>query len=209
MKKALIIIAIIFAGIAGLYYLFKPSDKLTQRQFEFVKVERGNVVEKVTATGTIEPINVVSVGTQVSGIIEKVYADYNDEVQKDQLLAELDKFVLNETLSDAKASLDLAQSKKKVAEMNFNRYKDLYAQKLIAKAEMEEAEISLATADANLLSAQANYNKAKQNMDYAYIISPVAGTVISKEVEQGQTVAASFSTPTLFYNRRRFKINAN
>ncbi|MBE6449481.1 MAG: efflux RND transporter periplasmic adaptor subunit [Alphaproteobacteria bacterium] len=198
MKKALIIIAIIFAGIAGLYYLFKPSDKLTQRQFEFVKVERGNVVEKVTATGTIEPINVVSVGTQVSGIIEKVYADYNDEVQKDQLLAELDKFVLNETLSDAKASLDLAQSKKKVAEMNFNRYKDLYAQKLIAKAEMEEAEISLATADANLLSAQANYNKAKQNMDYAYIISPVAGTVISKEVEQGQTVAASFSTPTLF-----------
>jgi len=198
MKKALIIIAIIFAGIAGLYYLFKPSDKLTQRQFEFVKVERGNVVEKVTATGTIEPINVVSVGTQVSGIIEKVYADYNDEVQKDQLLAELDKFVLNETLSDAKASLDLAQSKKKVAEMNFNRYKDLYAQKLIAKAEMEEDEISLETEDANLLSAQANYNKAKQNMDYAYIISPVAGTVISKEVEQGQTVAASFSTPTLF-----------
>lgn len=198
MKKTLIIILFIFAGIVGLYYLMKPSDKLTSKQFEFVKVERGDVTEKVTATGTIEPINVVSVGTQVSGIIEKVYADYNDEVKKDQLLAELDKFVLNETLSDAKANLDLANSKKKVAEMNFNRYKDLYAQKLIAKAEMEEAEISLATADANLLSAQANYNKAKQNMDYAYIISPVSGTVISKEVEQGQTVAASFSTPTLF-----------
>ena len=198
MKKTLIIILFIFAGIVSLYYLMKPSDKLTSKQFEFVKVERGDVTEKVTATGTIEPINVVSVGTQVSGIIEKVYADYNDEVKKDQLLAELDKFVLNETLSDAKANLDLANSKKKVAEMNFNRYKDLYAQKLIAKAEMEEAEISLATADANLLSAQANYNKAKQNMDYAYIISPVSGTVISKEVEQGQTVAASFSTPTLF-----------
>lgn len=198
MKKTLIIIMFIFAGIVGLYYLMKPSDKLTERQFEFVKVERGDVTEKVTATGTIEPINVVSVGTQVSGIIEKVYADYNDEVKKDQLLAELDKFVLNETLSDAKANLDLANSKKKVAEMNFNRYKDLYSQKLIAKAEMEEAEIALATADANLLSAQANYNKAKQNMDYAYIISPVSGTVISKEVEQGQTVAASFSTPTLF-----------
>ena len=97
MKKALIIIIFIFAGIVGLYYLFKPSDKLNERQFEFVKVERGDVVEKVTATGTIEPINVVSVGTQVSGIIEKVYADYNDEVKKDQLLAELDKFVLNET----------------------------------------------------------------------------------------------------------------
>ena len=198
MKKALIIIGFIFGGFIGLYYLMKPSDKLNIKQFEFVKVERGDVTEKVTATGTIEPINVVSVGTQVSGIIEKVYADYNDEVKKDQLLAELDKFVLNETLSDAKANLDLANSKKKVAEMNFNRYKDLYSQKLIAKAEMEEAEIALATADANLLSAQANYNKAKQNMDYAYIISPVSGTVISKEVEQGQTVAASFSTPTLF-----------
>ena len=198
MKKAIIIIAVIFGGIVGLYYLFKPSDKLTARQFEFVKVERGDVTETVTATGTIEPINIVSVGTQVSGIIEKVYADYNDEVEENQLLAELDKFLLNETLQDAKAGLDLAKSKKKVAEMNFNRYKDLYAQKLIAKAEMEEAEISLATADANLLSAQANYNKAQQNMDYARIVSPVSGTVISKEVEQGQTVAASFSTPTLF-----------
>ena len=198
MKKVLIIIAVIFGGIVGLYYLMKPSDKLTARQFEFVKVEKGDVTETVTATGTIEPINVVSVGTQVSGIIEKVYADYNDEVEENQLLAELDKFVLNESLQDAKAGLDLAKSKKKVAEMNYNRYKDLYKQKLIAKAEMEDAEISLATAEASLLSAQANYNKAQQNMDYAKIISPVSGTVISKEVEQGQTVAASFSTPTLF-----------
>lgn len=198
MKKILIIIAVIFGGIVGLYYLMKPSDKLTARQFEFVKVEHGDVTETVTATGTIEPINIVSVGTQVSGIIEKVYVDYNDEVEKDQLLAELDKFVLNENLQDAKAGLDLAKSKKKVAEMNFNRYKDLYKQKLIAKAEMEEAEISLATAEANLLSAQASYNKAQQNIDYAKIVSPVSGTVISKEVEQGQTVAASFSTPTLF-----------
>ena len=198
MKKVLIVIAVIFGGIIGLYYLMRPSDKLTSRQFEFVKVDRGDVTETVTATGTIEPINIVSVGTQVSGIVEKVYADYNDEVEENQLLAELDKFVLNETLQDAKAALDLAKSKKKVAEMNFNRYKDLYAQKLIAKAEMEDAEISLATAEASLLSAQANYNKAQQNMDYARIVSPVSGTVISKEVEQGQTVAASFSTPTLF-----------
>ncbi len=198
MKKVIIILLVIVGAIVGLYYAFKPSDKLQARQFEFVKVERGDVTEKVTATGTIEPINVVSVGTQVSGIIEKIYVDYNDEVEKDQLLAELDKFVLNENLADAKAALDLAQSKKKVADLNFKRYKDLYAQKLIAKAEMEDAEIAQATADANLLSAQAGYNKAKQNMDYARIVSPVSGTVISKEVEQGQTVAASYSTPTLF-----------
>ena len=198
MKKTIIILLIIIGAIIGIYYIFKPSDKLKATNFEFVKVERGNVTEKVTATGTLQPINTVSVGTQVSGIIEKVYADYNDEVKKDQLLAELDKFLLNESLQDAKAALDLATSKKKVAKMNYDRYKNLYNQKLIAKSEMEESEIALATAESNLESAQANYNKAQRNMDYTKITSPVDGTIISKEVEQGQTVAASFSTPTLF-----------
>lgn len=198
MKKTLIILILIIGSIVGLYYFFKPSDKLSAFQFEFVPVERGGITEKVTATGTLQPINVVSVGTQVSGIIEKVLVDYNDEVQKGQLLAELDKFLLNESLTDAKAYLDLTKSKLKVAELNYNRYKDLYSQKLIAKAEMEEAEISLETAQSDLESAKANYNKAQRNMDYAEITSPVSGTVISKEVEQGQTVASSFSTPTLF-----------
>lgn len=198
MKKTIIILLVIIGSVVGLYYAFKPSDKLKPTNFEFVKVERGDVTEKVTATGTLQPINTVSVGTQVSGIIERVYADYNDEVKKDQLLAELDKFLLNESLQDAKAALDLANSKKKVAKMNYDRYKNLYNQKLIAKSEMEESEIALATAESNLESAQANYNKAQRNMDYTKITSPVDGTIISKEVEQGQTVAASFSTPTLF-----------
>ena len=198
MKKTIIILLVIIGVIVGLYYAFRPSHKLKATNFEFVKVERGDVTEKVTATGTLQPINTVSVGTQVSGIIEKVYVDYNDEVKKDQLLAELDKFLLNESLQDAKASLDLANSKKKVAKMNYDRYKNLYNQKLIAKSEMEESEIALATAESNLESAQASYNKAQRNMDYTKITSPVDGTIISKEVEQGQTVAASFSTPTLF-----------
>ena len=122
MKKTLIILILIIGSIVGLYYFFKPSDKLSAFQFEFVPVERGGITEKVTATGTLQPINVVSVGTQVSGIIEKVLVDYNDEVQKGQLLAELDKFLLNESLTDAKAYLDLTKSKLKVAELNYNRY---------------------------------------------------------------------------------------
>ena len=212
MKKGLVVLGIVaLIGVGG-YAFLKPSSHLSRNQFEFVKVEKGPVVEKVTATGTLQPINVVSVGTQVSGIIEKVLVDYNDEVEKGQLLAELDKFLLNESLMDNQAALELAQSKYKVAEMNYQRYKDLYEQKLIAKAEMEDAEISLATAEANLKSAQAGYNKAKQNMDYARIESPVSGTVLSKEVEQGQTVAASFSTPTLFQiaeNLKLMQIEAN
>ena len=155
MKKTIIILLVIIGSIVGLYYAFKPSDKLKPTNFEFVKVERGDVTEKVTATGTLQPINTVSVGTQVSGIIERVYADYNDEVKKDQLLAELDKFLLNESLQDAKAALDLANSKKKVAKMNYDRYKNLYNQKLIAKSEMEESEIALATAESKWESAQA------------------------------------------------------
>lgn len=198
MKKSIIITAVIIGAIIGLYYSFRPSHTLTEKNFELVKVEKGDVTEKVTATGTLQPINVVSIGTQVSGIIEKVYVDYNDEVKQGQLLAELDKFLLNESLHEAKAQLDLAESKKKVADLNLTRYKDLYHQKLIAKAEMEEAEIDQVSAESGLLTAQANYNKAQQNIDYARIESPVSGTVISKEVEEGQTVAATFSTPTLF-----------
>lgn len=206
MKKFIIVVAVIFAAVVGLYYIIKPSDKLTSRQFEFITVEKGDVTEKVTATGTLQPINVVNVGTQVSGIIEKIYVDYNDEVAEGQLLAELDKFLLQENLNESKAQLDLAKSKLKVAEMNYNRYKDLYSQKLIAKAEMEDAEISLASAESDLLSAQAGYNKAQQNIDYALITSPVSGTIISKEVEEGQTVAASYSTPTLFEIAENLKL---
>ena len=213
MKKRWIIIpGVIIAVGVGLYFMFKSSDKLTRQQFEFVKAERGNITETVTATGTLQPINIVSVGTQVSGIIEKVMVDYNDEVTEGQILAELDKLLLTETLHETQAALDLAESKLKVAELNFSRYQDLYKQDLIAKAEMEDAEIALATAQSALKSAQAAYNKAKQNLGYAQIVSPVSGTVVSKEVEEGQTVAASFQTPTLFTiaeNLKLMQIEAN
>ena len=125
-------------------------------------------------------------------------ADYNDEVKKDQVLARLDTSVLRENLNDAQAQLDLANAKEKIEQLNYKRTKQLYEEKLIAKTTFEEAEIALETAKASVLSAQANFNRANQNYGYATITSPVSGTVISKEVEQGQTVAASFSTPTMF-----------
>ncbi len=174
------------------------SDKLTPQDFEIVPVGRGNIVETVTASGNIQPINTVSVGTQISGIVETVLVDYNDEVTKGQLLAQLDTALLTENKNDAKARLDLATAKKKIAQLNFNRSEKLYKDKLIAKATLEEAEITLAAADADVLTATADLNKANRNYGYAQITSPVSGTVISKEVEQGQTVAASYQTPTLF-----------
>lgn len=200
-KKKIIITTCIVALVAfgGWKLLSKGGDKrLKESDFELVKVEKGNVVYSVNASGKIQPINTVSVGTQVSGIIEEVLADYNDEVEKDQVLARLDTSVLLENLNDAQAQLNLASAKEKIEQLNYNRTKQLYDEKLIAKTTFEEAEIALETAKANVLSAQASFNRANQNYGYATITSPVSGTVISKEVEQGQTVAASFSTPTMF-----------
>lgn len=190
------IVIICIVCVCFYFWGYKPS--LTAENFEIISVERGDIIETVTATGKIQPINTVSVGTQISGIVETVLVDYNDEVKKGQLLAQLDTALLTENKNDAKARLDLATAKKKIAQLNYNRYSKLHADKLIAKATLEEAEIALAAADADVLTATADLNKADRNYGYAQITSPVSGTVITKEVEQGQTVAASYQTPTLF-----------
>ena len=191
-------ILIVLGGLGAYYFRTRGGDTLEPDNFETVAVAKGNIKQIVTATGKIQPINTVSVGTQVSGIVETVLADYNDEVVEGQLLAQLDTSVLVENRNDAKARLDLANAKQKIAKLNYDRIEKLYKDKLIAKASLEEAEIDLATADANVLTAQADFNKAERNYGYAQITSPVSGTIISKEIEQGQTVAASLQTPTLF-----------
>ena len=200
MKKGVVLGVLALAVIAVGWYLMKPKDKesFSAKDFDMATVKKGSVAYVVTASGKIQPINQVSVGTQVSGIIEEVLVDYNDEVKEGQVLARLDTSVLQENLNDAKARLDLATAKKKISELNYERLNKLYKEKLISKANLEEAEIDLETAKASVLSSQADYNKAERNYGYATITSPVSGTVISKEVEQGQTVAASLSTPTLF-----------
>ena len=200
MKKKWIIFGLIIAlAGAGVYYAHhEKSDRLESTSFEMTAVAKGDIKQTVTATGTIQPINTISVGTQVSGIVEKVLADYNDEVKEGQLLAQLDTSVLIENRNDANARLELAKAKQKIAKLNYDRIEKLYKDKLIAKAELESSEIELATAEANVLTAQADFNIAERNYGYAKITSPVSGTIISKEIEQGQTVAASLQTPTLF-----------
>ena len=184
MKKFLLCV-VLFGIIGSLIFAFKGKEaELKATDFEILTVEKGRIVEEVTASGKIQPINTVSVGTQVSGIVEHVLVDYNDEVKEGQLLARLDTAVLVENKNDAKARLDLAHAKKKVADLNFKRYEKLFKDKLIAKATLEEAEVNLAIADADVLTATADYNKAERNYGYAQITSPVSGTVISKEVEK-------------------------
>lgn len=184
--------------LGGLFLSMGKKEGISPKDFEQTRIERGNIVEVVTASGKIQPINTVSVGTQISGIVEQVLVDYNDEVKEGQLLARLDTALLTESKNDAQARLALATAKQKIAKLNYDRYAKLYKEKLIAKATLEEAEIALAVADTDILTATADVNKAERNYGYAQITSPVSGTVITKEVEQGQTVAASYQTPTLF-----------
>ena len=186
--------------LAGGYYFYSGTKKeeLKVENFEISQVKRGTLTYEVTATGTINPINTVTVGTQVSGIVETVLADYNDDVKKGQVLALLDSSTLKETMDKSLANYELAQAKERKAKLNYDRIKKLFQDKLTSSASLEDAEIEYKEASANVLGAKADYNIAKKNFEYATITSPVSGTVISKEIEQGQTVAASFETPTLF-----------
>jgi len=197
-KKQIIIASIIVIFVAFAMFARKGKDHLNPANFEMSKVTKGNLAYEVTATGTINPINTVTVGTQVSGIVEQVLADYNDDVKEGQVLALLDSSTLKEMMEKSLANYELAEAKEHKAKLNYERIKKLYQDKLTSAASLEEAEVAYKEASANVLSAKADYNIAKKNFEYATITSPVSGTVISKEIEQGQTVAASFSTPTLF-----------
>ena len=156
------------------------------------------VENTVTATGTIEPVETVEVGTQVSGKVEKIYVDFNDVVKKGDLLAELDKQTLNQSLSRAKASLTSAESQLNYARLTYERTKQLYEANAATLAAYQEAQNSYTQAQMSKRNAQASYDQARVDLAYAEIYSPIDGIVLDRAVEVGQTVAASFSTPTLF-----------
>ena len=199
MKKAKIIIcSVIVLGIIGFIMLkvFKKNDKeLVIRTYV---VDNYTVENTVTATGTIQPLEQVEVGTQVSGEIDKIFVDYNSIVKKGQLLAELDKSNLLENLRQAEASVRSAESELEYSKTSFERTKQLYEANAATQIAYDESRNSLVKAETSLQNAQSNLDKAKVNLGYAEIYSPIDGVVLSREVEVGQTVAASYSTPTLF-----------
>ena len=157
-----------------------------------------DIVTSVTATGTIEPVTSVDVGTQVSGVISKLYVDYNSVVKAGEVIAELDRTNLMSELNSAQASLKSAQSNLSYQKTNYERYKTLYDKGLISANDFEQARLSYVQAQQQTQQQRENVKKAQTNLGYATITSPIDGVVLSKEVEEGQTVASSFSTPTLF-----------
>ena len=198
--------------LAVIAWIFSGSKKKEEVSFATEKVAKANIQNSITATGTIEAVTSVTVGTQVSGIVSKLYVDYNSEVKKGQVIAELDKTNLTSTLNSAranllsaKANLQSAQANRDYQLANYNRYKTLYQKGLVSADEYESARLSyqqaveqVASNKQNVSSSQEEVQRAQTNLGYATITSPIDGVVISKSVEEGQTVAASFSTPELF-----------
>lgn len=186
------------AGVACLALLASCS-KDSQVSYTQATVTRGDVSTSITATGTIEPVTKVEVGTQVSGIIDKIYVDFNSEVKKGQVIAELDKTNLLSELTSAKSQLANAQSDLDYQKSNFERYATLFEKGLVSVNDYETARLSYEQARQQIVVQQQNVTKAQTNLGYATITSPIDGVVLSREVEEGQTVASAMTTPTLFY----------
>ena len=196
-KKGWIAIAVV-AVLIITWFLLRGGKKEERVSFDTAKVENTNIQTSITATGTIEPVTSVTVGTQVSGIVSKLYVDYNSVVKKGQVIAELDRTNLISELNTARANLSSAQSTAAYELSNFNRYKTLYDKGLVSADEFENAQLSYLKAKEQVNTSRESVQKAQTNLGYATITSPIDGVILSKAVEEGQTVAASFNTPELF-----------
>ncbi len=196
-KKLIIGIAGVLVVAGGIWFFTGKTSKGGIR-LETAKVGRSSISNTVTATGTVEPVTEVEVGTQVSGIIDKLYADYNDVVKAGQLIAEMDKVNLKAELASAQAQLASSKTEYEYQQKNYARSKVLFDKKLISDADYETATYNYEKAKAAYEQSQASMVKVNRNLEYATITSPIDGVVINRAVEEGQTVAAGFETPTLF-----------
>ncbi|WP_297225203.1 efflux RND transporter periplasmic adaptor subunit [uncultured Prevotella sp.] len=197
LSKLWLVVAVVII-VAIVAWALSGGKKEEQITFDTAAVAPANIMNSITATGTIEPVTSVTVGTQVSGIVSKLYVDYNSVVKKGQVIAELDKTNLMSQLNSAKTQLATAQSQLNYQTTNFNRYKTLYQKGLVAADDFDNAKLSYTQAKEQVASAKEEVQRAQTNLGYATITSPIDGIVLSKSVEEGQTVAASFSTPELF-----------
>lgn len=194
-KWWIIIIAIVLVGIN---LIWGGAKKVAKPEYSTVEITRGDMRQIVSATGEIQPVNTVNIGSQVSGTIDNIYVDYNSKVKKGDILLTIEPSVLEAQVREAEASLSSSKSKRNYAKSEYTRNKTLYNEGFISRAEMEQSQTTYEQAEQDVVRMQSQYERAKTNLGYATITSPVDGTVISRKVDVGQTVAASFQTPDLF-----------
>jgi HlyD family secretion protein len=200
MKKKILIggISLVVLIAAYSFYRVSSAKKNAGTQWETTTIQKGELIISITATGELEPLKTVSVGTQVSGVISELNADFNSHVKKGDVIARLDTRTLKAQLSQADADLQKAKVQLDQAQREFNRTKNLFEQNAVAQVDYDNALATYETAKANLVGAQVGADRAKVNLDYGTITAPIDGVIISRSVDEGQTVAASFNTPTLF-----------
>ena len=196
LKTTIFAVLLVGIGYVGYHFFFKEKPAIIVLQKE--KVEKGDVTTEVTATGSVQPVDEIEVGTQVSGLVSKIYVDYNSQVKKGELIAELDKTNLQENVINAQANYNAALNEVSYYQQNYDRKKNMYDNQIISKADYEQAYYQLHNAKAAVTQRLTLLNQAKTNLGYANIYAPIDGVVLSREVEVGQTVAASISAPTLF-----------
>lgn len=196
--KRLLAPVMAIATVALIVLIIHGCKKNQSYTFETATVHTGSIINTVTATGTLEAITSVVVGTQVSGIVEKLYVDFNSRVKKGEVLAELDKTALKSSVDQAMATLGNARAEMEYQLSNYNRTKALFDKNLVAEADFDLAKYNYENAKASLKTSQASYDKAIVNLKYATICSPIDGVVMNRAVDEGQTVAASFNTPEIF-----------
>ena len=194
-KWWIILIAIVLVGIN---LIWGGAKKVAKPEYSTIEITRGDMRQVVTATGEIQPVNTVNVGSQVSGTINNIYVDYNSKVKKGDILLTIEPSVLEAQVQEAKAALSSSESKRNYAKSEYERNKILYNEGYISRAEMEQSQTTYEQAEQDVVRMKSQYERAKTNLGYATISSPVDGTVISRKVDVGQTVAASFQTPDLF-----------
>lgn len=197
-KKVIITAAAAIVLIAGGFWIFGGSKAQNKVDFVTEQVKRGNISNSITATGTIEPVTEVEVGTQVSGIIDKIYIDYNSVVKEGEVIAEMDKVTLLSDLQSAQATYDGAKAEYEYQKKLYERNEKLHAKQLISDTEYEQNLYNYQRVLSTYEQSKAALAKAERNLSYATITSPINGVVTSKDVEEGQTVASGFETPTLF-----------
>ncbi len=198
-SRRVIITLALLAFVIGIYYVWSMARKPKAAQrYQTVAVDRGDIVQTVLANGTLNPVVLVNVGTQVSGTIIRLYADFNNHVKAGQVLARLDPSLFSAQLLQSQANLANAEANLMLAESNANRARLMFQQQMVSQANLDQTGQALASARAQVELARAQVNRDRTNLDYTVIRSPVSGVVVARTVDVGQTVAASFQTPTLF-----------
>ncbi len=212
-RKKLLIGTLLVVGIgaAGWYYKTSGGPKGAET-YKTQKLENGDLTQTVSANGTLNPVVLVNVGTQVSGTVKKLLVDYNDKVEKGQVLAILDPALFDAQVAQSRASVESAKAALELAEANEKRMKELYAKEYVSAQELDQAVQARKSAKAQLALSMATHTKDSTNKEYSVIKSPVSGVVIDRQIDLGQTVAASFQTPTLFkiaQDLRRMQIDSS